>query len=278
MAFDHRIFMGVSICLLLAGCRTPTSAPEPAEQAGARVDSPQIEASGSSVCDSEAPAYVALDVRDVTIALDDSPNYEGVVVYPQLESEDTAEQRAFNQHVAKRVGREVARFKDFCKAEARRRKVSDKPLGYGLRCEYEMCFASAEFVSLTLTWASFTGYVNEDYFTVPITFDLRTGRPVELRQLFRKGSKYLEPISAYCIARLNEQHPDPAWDLDKSAGPSSDNYDTWCVTREGLTITFGEYQVGPGRLGLVSIQIPYEILADIADPLGALTVAAGSSP
>ena len=270
--------MLVLFSLLCASCSSPSSGRNAADQSRSDTNTPKSDPSVSAAPTSSAETPIAPAIRDVTIALDDSPNYEGVVVYPQLENEATPAQRAFNRHVTQLATDEVARFKAFCRREVRRLKESKKPLGFGLRCEYEICFASPEVVSLTLTWASFTGSVNEDHFTMPITFDLRAGKPVELRQLFRKGSKYLQPISTYCIARLKEQHPDPAWDLEESAGPTHANYHTWCVTREGLTVTFGEYQVGPGRIGLVSIQIPYESLADVADPLGALAVAASTKP
>jgi hypothetical protein len=284
----HPLILGFLLGALSFGCSSSRSLSGVGERGGPQAVVPVVGESNpdAAVATSKRAdeAYVALPIRDVTIELDDNPDYEGMVVYPQLEGATTPEQRAFNRYVDQLARREVGRFKTLCQREAARRKERDTPLGFGLRASYDISYASPELVSLTLTWASFTGYVNEDYSTTPITFDLERGRLVQLRDLFRRGSTYLEPISAFCVAELKATHPElypdvphsagkrvsVMWDLDKNAGPRPENYHTWNVTERGLEITFGEYQVGPGMLGLVTVLVPYEKLADVADPRGPL--------
>jgi uncharacterized protein DUF3298 len=46
--------------------------------------------------------------------------------------------------------------------------------------------------------------------------------------------------------------------MREGAKPKADNYAGWNLTRNGIQITFGEYQVGSGCLGLVSVVVPYD--------------------
>ncbi|HYP54204.1 MAG TPA: RsiV family protein [Pyrinomonadaceae bacterium] len=88
-----------------------------------------------------------------------------------------------------------------------------------------------------------------------------------LADLFEPRAKFLQSIAAYCVGKFEREGlscgPDGFIDrewLAKGPAPTKDNYASWALTREGLRVTFGEYQIGPGCLGLVKVVVPYEHL------------------
>ncbi|MBX3061720.1 MAG: DUF3298 domain-containing protein [Anaerolineae bacterium] len=93
-----------------------------------------------------------------------------------------------------------------------------------------------------------------------LTFDLVSGKVVELADLFKPASDYLKFISDFATADLKTR------DLllfPEGALPTADNYAVWTLTSEGLMITFNVYQVMPYAAGPQSVTIPYEELAAI---------------
>jgi hypothetical protein len=131
-------------------------------------------------------------------------------------------------------------------------------------------FATAEIVSIKLTLESFTGYLNSDWFPIPINYDLKTGKPLVLADIFKPKSKFLKVIADYCVREFMERGLNcgggglgaEPW-MREGTQPKTDNYASWNLTRHGLQLNFGEYQVGPGCLGLVSVVVPYDNLRPI---------------
>ena len=48
--------------------------------------------------------------------------------------------------------------------------------------------------------------------------------------------------------------------FERGTAPTEENYRNWSIVSEGLEITFGEYQVGPGCIGIIHIVIPFDSL------------------
>ncbi|MDQ5844493.1 MAG: RsiV family protein, partial [Acidobacteriota bacterium] len=107
-----------------------------------------------------------------------------------------------------------------------------------------------------------------------VNFDLKTGKPLKLADLFNPGSKFLQAISTYSIQDLKKQSTekldsllDDDW-IQRGAGPKADNYKSWSITRKGLGIYFDSYQVGPYAAGPQRVVVPYSALKDIIKPDG----------
>jgi hypothetical protein len=58
--------------------------------------------------------------------------------------------------------------------------------------------------------------------------------------------------------------------LQRGAAPSKENYRRWNLARQGIMITFGEYQIGPGCVGEVEVFIPVSKLKEIVRAKSAL--------
>lgn len=190
--------------------------------------------------------------------------------YPQIANPLTRNQRRFNKYVRNLVETNIKQFKAFCAKNSKYRDGTKRSMEYHFGLNYEVFFATAEIVSIKLTLESFTGYLNSDWFPMPINYDLRAGTPLGLAHVFKPRSKFLKVIADYSVEEFmkrglncggggvsNEQ-----W-MRAGTKPKSENYACWNAARSGLQITFGEYQVGPGCVGLVSVVVPYDHLRGI---------------
>lgn len=196
-------------------------------------------------------------------------NYELKVRYPQLTGPLTPQARGFNRLLRRSVERDVKDFKAVCAEEAKGWHAA-----YELEIDYDVMYATKDFVSVKLTVVSYTGYLNSDWATEVFNYDLKAGRELELAELFRPGSKFLKVIADYSVEELlrrgvgcgggTDEHS-----LRKGATPEARNYANWNLTAAGIEFTYGEYQIAPGCAGLISVVVPYEHLKDILKP-GAL--------
>lgn len=248
-----------------AGCAEPVARTDaaPARVAAAELASPL-----------RLGSHDALDVREEHVRRANAKiGYTVDVAYPQIVDPSTPQQRAFNTRVERDVRTWVANFERHCAKEGSRRGSNRLPLDFSYEGTYELLFADPTFVSARLKQHSFTGYVNEDYYTLPLNFDLATGREVKLKQLFRSESDALAALSRYCIAELLEQRPGGVSDrfmVEEGAGPEADKYASWAIAPDGLAVTFAEYQVGPGCIGEPEVVVPFDVVADMVDAKGPL--------
>jgi hypothetical protein len=63
--------------------------------------------------------------------------------------------------------------------------------------------------------------------------------------------------------------------IKDGAGPRSDNYGAWTITRKGLWITFDPYQVAPYAAGPQHVLVLYSALKPIVKPDGPIGNLAG---
>lgn len=218
--------------------------------------------------------YLSGDIKVVAVELKEKNvrlGYELDISYPQIDSPRTRQERKFNLYVRKLIESDVKDFKAFCLKNRKYPDGRERRMDYHMGTSYDVLYATPEFLSIDLTMESFTGYVNSDWFPVPLNYDLKAGQPLKnLAALFKPKSKFLKTIATYCVDELikrglncggggvgNEQG------LRRGAEPKAENYSGWNLTRDGVQINFGEYQIGPGCLGIVSVVVPYEHLRGI---------------
>jgi len=192
--------------------------------------------------------------------------YDLKISYPQIESPRTARERKFNLYVRKLIVNELNDFKAFCSKNRKYADGRERLMEYHMGTNYDVMYATPELLSINLTMESFTGYLNSDWYPISLNYDLKSGRPLkDLAALFKPRSTFLKAIASYCIDELMRRGlncgsggvGDEQW-LRRGAEPKAENYRAWNLTRDGVQINFGEYQIGPGCLGLVSVVVPYE--------------------
>ncbi|HKO96027.1 MAG TPA: DUF3298 domain-containing protein [Pyrinomonadaceae bacterium] len=219
----------------------------------------------------KAEPYSSGDIKIVAVEIKEKNSvlrYELDVSYPQIDGPSTPQERNFNSYVQRMVENDVKEFKRFCSRNTKYPNGRARDMEYHMGTRYEVLYSMPRLLSINLKRETFTGYLNSDWYPIPLNYDLKAGRPLKnLAALFKPQSKFLKTIADYCVDELmrvglscggggvgGEQ-----W-LRRGAEPKADNYGGWNLTRNGLQINFGEYQIGPGCLGLVSVVVPYEHL------------------
>lgn len=267
----HLCWPLVLVGVLVTSCSQPgRSQPSELESPRPTATSPSLNAeelkeSASTAVSSEAYLsgnikVISVDRREKNVRL----AYDLDISFPQIEKPRTSNQRKFNRYVQRLIKTDIKTFRRYCAKNNKHRDGTKRRIEYHLGMAYKPLFATPETLSIDLTIESFTGYLNSDWFPIPINYNLKSGKPLALADIFQRRSKFLEVISTYCMEEFvqrglncgGEGVSNEQWMRD-GAKPNANNYEGWNLTRNGLQITFGEYQVGPGCLGLVKVMVPY---------------------
>jgi hypothetical protein len=220
----------------------------------------------------EGEPYVAGDIKIGSSEVkekNDRLGYELNVSCPQVESPRTSQGLKFNLYVRRLIEGDIKEFRAFCS----KRKYPKQRGSYFLGTTYKLLYATPELLSVAITEESYTGYLNSDWSTIPLNYDLKAGKPLDLADLFKPRSKFLEAIASYCVSELEKSGLDcggvgggkiiDEHTFREGTSPKAENYGGWNLTRNGIQITFGEYQIGPGCVGLISVVVPFDRLKGI---------------
>ncbi len=144
------------------------------------------------------------------------------------------------------------------------RKGEDDRLVGGLTTTYEILFASQDIISISFRHSYMATFHPIDGFE-SINYDLKTGRPLQLKDVFKAKIKYLRVLSKLSRNKLAEefQMSEADWWIEKGTAPIEKNFGAWNITPEGLVISFGDYQVGTYAMGAPSITIPLTDLKNL---------------
>jgi len=173
------------------------------------------------------------------------------VRYPQISG--VASAHDFNALSEQLARRHIARFKgdlDPPDADARNRELD---------ITYKAGLIDNRLVSIDFGAGTDWGGAHPNSYSFVLNYDLGAQRELGLYDLFRSNSGYLQTISDYCIRRLRNQVTDYE-SLRDGAAPSLENYDSWIITRGGLSITFNAYQVASYAEGPKTVLVPWSAL------------------
>jgi len=201
-------------------------------------------------------------------------NYQIDAQYPQFTGGTPANPNfeKFNQTVRAAVTKEVSEFKKAMAPEEGEEPPPADSMGSDLGIGYEITLAQDDLISVKFDVGSYyQGAAHPNSYTQVVNFDLRNGKPIKLADLFKPGAKYLQTISAFCIAELKKQSGEKGLledQIQEGAGPNHKNYQNWTISKQGLGITFDSYQVGPYAAGPQFVLVPYSSLKDLIKPDG----------
>ncbi len=103
-----------------------------------------------------------------------------------------------------------------------------------------------------------------------INYNFLTGKLIQLPDLFKAHSDYLDRISNFCRQALEKREFTDTKMIIEGTKPNIDNFRNWNVTRQGLLITFNPYQVAPYVDGSPHVLILRKDLLDILIPTSQL--------
>lgn len=200
--------------------------------------------------------------------------YEIDVQYPQITGGANPNFEKFNQLVRALVTKKVAEFKKDVQPKEGEEPPPQGSMGSDIGIGYEVAMARDDLISVEFDVGSYyQGAAHPNTYTETVNYDLKNGKPLNLSELFKPGTKYLQTLAQYCIADLKKQSKAkddmlPDDEIQSGAGPSAKNYRSWKITRKGLGINFDSYQVGPYAAGPQYVLVPYANLKDLINAEG----------
>jgi hypothetical protein len=136
--------------------------------------------------------------------------------------------------------------------------------GYGEHSDYRVTLATPSVLSLQQQGYFFTGGAHGMPWIAANTFDMRSGRVIELDGLFKTGFDYRLFIWNYCRKELQHNYgllqPGDEWDKQPEA------FSCFYFTTNALVIQFQAYEVGPYVAGMPNVSIPYSSLKPHLNP------------
>lgn len=189
----------------------------------------------------------------------ESLRYDIDVSYPQIVGAEDSQLWKVNQHI---------------KDEAT--KLYQWPLNPGksasehsglyntVNFTYQSSLATDAFLSI-----SFIGYTyganpgNQAPQSFSVNYDLTSGKPLKLSDIFKRDSKYLEFISKYCIDVLSRN---PSSYIKEGLSPTAANFENWHITTKGVMFEFPACKVRNCSDGDQSVEIPFSDLEAILNP------------
>ncbi|MAG03140.1 MAG: hypothetical protein CL406_00770 [Acidimicrobiaceae bacterium] len=129
-----------------------------------------------------------------------------------------------------------------------------------LQHQYEVLLATDEVLSLRNTVRRLLpGVAGETSEILTETFNLSTGQPIQVTDLFDPTTEWVEAVSTEAQARLELE---PWTDQRRVAGAGSNaaNFERFNLTHGGLVLSFAPFSVGGSGTNTLSITIPYPAL------------------
>ena len=190
--------------------------------------------------------------------------YEISAEYPQVASHKSSASRKFNRWIRTKILSDAARFRRLeLRAEPHAKKEGRRLVTEGLELTFNMYYSDRDLISLRLTHRVMAaGQMHPINYYETINYDLRRGRALSARDIFRRG--YLRVLSSYSRAFLRNtyQLPNEPW-LNEGTKPRTSNFSNWNTVPDGILLSFEDYQVSSHSFGQPELIVPFEELRKV---------------
>ena len=146
---------------------------------------------------------------------------------------------------------------------------ADAPWVFALQTDYAVQYYNGNILSLLFTNYAFTGGAHGSTISSTYNYDLASNKEINLSDIFKPGSDYLNFLSDYCLEDIKKQNALTGMDsMDDMIKPGVDplipeNFARFLLSADSLIIRFDQYQVGPGAAGSYNVRIGYEKFAEL---------------
>ena len=247
----------LAVTAVLAGCSssgtaTPASAPTTAAPTTTAVPTTTTEPTTSTVATSTAAAepYVVGSTRVAGSTA--RATYD--VAIPQLSGGDPAVTAEFNESMRAALQDQIDRDygNDFA--------LSD---GYATGATYVgRRVVSAEQIT---GWIAVPPGAHGNSLLATVTVDADTAQPISLGDAFSDLDVGLARLSERAAQILPTTRAGDGFERS-GIEPTVANFGNWTASPDGMNIHFGDYQVGPYGIGLITITVPWTELSDVLSP------------
>jgi len=211
-------------------------------------------------------------IETVTVASED-PLYSFDAQYPAFSGlSDTRTENGLNAAVKTYVDGAMQSFRQETAGDAGSGNTTipeDMKNSFVMRYEVELFTPDLASIRFEISTYA-TDATHQFDSTSAFNYDIRTGNPLGLGDMFLPDSGYLETLSAYATNALLDEFKDeqdavgPM--IQEGAGPDPENYQNIFLTKDGLLIVFDPYQVAPYAAGTIEVTVPYSEIAGAMNP------------
>jgi hypothetical protein len=137
-----------------------------------------------------------------------------------------------------------------------------------LTSEYQIHLANKNIVSLSIVTTKFIEHsAHPSHSTITLNYDFNTTKNIELKNIFKNDSKYLNVLSEACRRYLQLQvtNPNEKW-IKQGTEPIAANFKKFYLTHDAFNVIFDEYTVDCYAGGPHTVPVSYSALIDFINP------------
>lgn len=130
----------------------------------------------------------------------------------------------------------------------------------------QTALATNRYVSIEFSISDMTaGQAHPTNYTDTFNYDIEKEKEMKISDVFTPDSNYIAELSKISTADLLAQNKklqftDPEW-IKKGAGPKSENFQKFLLTKDSLVVVFDVYQVASYASGVQKATIPYNTIS-----------------
>ena len=222
--------------------------------------------------DSEAPSSepapeIPLSVVvDSLVTAEPEINYRIAVAYPQIAGPETVAIRRINTAVRDSIKAFTSGLRpdpdDFTgDPDADRIFVGEAEGGP------VVTFLSGRVFSSRVDLYAFTGGAHGNTFSFPFTYDLATGEPVRLGDLFHGGTAWLDTLAMHVTHHLVAERG-TGWMFEDAIPPDPSYFTFFTLGADSLRVFFPPYAIASYADGSSEVVLPYSALESVLDERG----------
>ena len=118
---------------------------------------------------------------------------------------------------------------------------------------------------------AYTGGAHGNLYSFPFTYDLATGEPVRLEDLFAGGTAYLDTLAARVTERLVAERGS-GWMFEDEIPPDAAYFTVFTLGADSLTLFFPPYAIAAYAAGPSRVALPYADLRGVLDAHGPVSL------
>ena len=190
--------------------------------------------------------------------------YEVDVSYPQIVGSNNPYIRKLNQRIQRLVTDQYQWPLNPSKTDLRYYRAKWPGVFNSVDIDYDIRSVNDSLLSIYFEGYSYgIGAAHSVQYSYSLNYDLALRKELKLDDLFEPRSKYLEFISRYCIAELSKK-PDPLF--EDALKPKAENFESWNITRDGITFNFDACKLSGCASGKQVVVIPFDDLRQLLNP------------
>ena len=187
----------------------------------------------------------------------ESLRYKIDVSYPEIVGSNDPHIQDLNRHIKKLVTGEYQWLMKSSKADLRFYKEKHPEAFNEVNLDYEVRLATDRLLSIYFIGYSYgIGAAHSVQYSFTVNYDLASRKELNLSDMFKPKSKYLEFIAQYCREDLSKQ-PDGGFMFSEALSPKAKNFESWNITANGLIFNFDACKLAGCAAGKQAVEIPF---------------------